>query len=255
MIMRVESINRNYAAPLYVQLKGIVLESMRSGELKPKDQLPAESLLAEQYGISKATVRQALSELEREGFLYRVQGRGTFVAVPRLDLGPSHLDSFTVQMVGRGLRPSSRVLEQAVVLAEADLAETLRVSEGSRLLRLRRLRIADDEPMGLQTAHVPLELAPGLERRDFQKQQSLYAVLTEDYNLIPARAHETHSAVPLEPDQAHLLGTAAAAPALASQRLTLLASGRPMELVFSLMRGDRYQVVLELSARQPGWTK
>ncbi|MGH9340831.1 MAG: GntR family transcriptional regulator [Acidobacteriota bacterium] len=255
MIMRVESISRNHAAPLYVQLKDILLESMRSGELKPKDQLPAESVLAEEYGISKATVRQALSELDREGYLYRVQGRGTFVASPRLSLGPSHLDSFTVQMLGRGLRPSSRVLGQTVVPAEPEIAEILRVPEGSRLLRLKRLRIADDQPMGLQTAHVPLELAPGLEERDFKKLPSLYTVLAEDYNLLPARAHERHSAVPLEPEQARLLGTTAAAPALSSRRLTLLASGRPMELVFSLMRGDRYEVLLELSATRMSYLK
>lgn len=80
-------------------------------------------------------------------------------------------------------------------------------------------------------------------------------MLRDNYGLIPARAHETHSAVLLEPEQADLLGSVAGGPALAGQRLTLLPSGRPMELVFSLMRGDRYQVVLELSAPPPTWTK
>jgi GntR family transcriptional regulator, N-acetylglucosamine utilization regulator len=255
MITGLESVNRNHPAPLYLQLKSILLQSIRGRELKPKDQLPAESLLAKQFGISKATVRQALDELEREGFLCRVQGRGTFVATPRLDLGPSHVDSFTVQMLGRGLRPSSRVLEKIVIPAEGEVAERLAIPEGKRLLRLVRLRMADDEPMGLQTAHVPLEVAPGLERRDFQKQDSLYTVLREEYGLVPARAHETHSAVTLDSDQARILGSVASAPALESERVTLLASGRPMELVFSLMRGNRYRVVLELTAPLPSLSR
>lgn len=249
--MSVGTLSRHLPIPLYKQLKSLVLESIRTGALKPDDQLLAESELARQYEVSKATVRQALDELEREGILYRIQGRGTFVARARVDLGPSYLDSFTVQMEALGRRPSSHVLEQMVLDAEGEVAERLSVRDGSAVFRLKRLRLADGEPMGLQVSHIPLELAPDLEKRDFRKEGSLYAVLEKDYGLIPARALETHSAVILEPDEADLLLTAHGAAALASRRLTLLVSGRPMELVFSWMRGDRYRVVLELSATEP----
>ncbi len=246
--MQLGSVDRSKPAPLYHQLKCILLESIDDGRLKPKDKLQAESALARQYGVSKATVRQALTDLEREGYIIRIQGLGTFVAASRVDFGPSHLDSFTVQMGVRGMQPSSRVLEQGVIAAEGELAESIGIQPGSPLFRLRRIRLADGEPMGIQTSHVPLYLAPGLERRDFRKEQSLYAVLRDHHGLVPARAHETHSAVALDPHQARLLGTEPGAPALASRRLTFLESGTPMELVFSLMRGDRHRVVLELSA-------
>jgi len=251
--MQFQTIDRNKPTPLYHQLKCILLDSMADGRLKPKDKLDAESALAEQYAVSKATVRQALGELEREGYIVRIQGRGTFVAVSPVDFGPSHLDSFTVQMEARGMRPGSRVLEQAVIAAEGELAESIGVRQGGPLFRLKRIRLADGEPMGIQTSHVPLDLAPGLEIRDFRKEKSLYAVLTDSHGLIPARARETHSAVALDQHQAHLLGTEPGAPALESRRLTLLESGTPMEFVFSVMRGDRHRVVLELTARHPAW--
>ena len=243
-------LNKNLPIPLYHQLKNILLDSIRTAELKPNDRLPTETEIAEQYGVSKATVRQALGQLASEGVLQRVQGRGTFIATPRVNLGPTQLDSFTLQMTARGLRPSSRVIEQRVMLAEGEIAQKLRLKDKSPVLLLRRLRLGDDQPMGTQTAHVPMDLAPGLDTRDFRN-LSLYRVLNEIYGLIPARAYETHSAVSLEPEQSSLLETAPGAPALSSERLTLMASGRPMELVYSLMRGDRHQVVLELSASQP----
>ncbi len=251
--MRLQTIDRNSPTPLYHQIKCILLDLMADGRLKPKDKLDAESALAAQYAVSKATVRQALGELEREGYLIRIQGRGTFVAASRVDLGPSYLDSFTLQMEGRGMQPGSKVLEQAVIPAEGELAEIIGVRESSPLFRLKRIRLADGEPMGIQTSHIPLELAPGLNQIDFWKENSLYAVLRDRYGLIPARARETHSAVVLDAPQARLLGTEPGAPALESRRLTLLESGTPMELVLSLMRGDRHRVVLELTARQPAW--
>ncbi len=248
--MRYPAIDRNKPTPLYHQLKCILEDSIRDGRLKPKEQLLAESLLAKQHGVSKATVRQALGELEREGCIVRIQGRGTFIAESPIDFGPSHLDSFTVQMEARGMKPESRVLEQAVMAADGELAESLNLQEGSPIFRLKRLRLADGRPMGIQTAHVPLGLAPGLEHRDFGKVKSLYDVLARSHGLHPARAQETYFAAALDPHEARLLETEPGAPALVSRQLTLLESGIPMELVFSVMRGDRYRVVLEHTSGQ-----
>jgi GntR family transcriptional regulator len=245
--MRFQTVDRSKPAPLYHQLKCILTESIGDGRLKPKEKLLAESMLAKQYGVSMATVRQALGDMEREGYIIRIQGRGTFVAGSPVDFGPSHLDSFTVQMEARGMHANSKVLEQTVITAEGDLAQSMGVPQGAPLFRLRRLRMADGEPMGIQVSHIPLALAPGLELKDFRKEKSLYAVLTTTYGLVPARAHETHTAVALDKEQAQILKTVPGAPALECRRLTLLESGVPMELVFSLMRGDRHRVVLDLT--------
>jgi len=244
-----EALNRKLPTPLYDQLTHVLLESIRRGDLKPGDQLPAEWVIEQKFGVSKATVRRALDELANRGILERFQGRGTFVALPRVGLGPTHLESFTLQMSARGLKAGTSLLEQTVIVADGELAEKLEISEGSRLFKLQRVRLADGQPMGVQTSHVPLDLAPGLEKKDF-REGSLYQVLKEDYGLMPAYAQEVHSAVALDNEQARILGAMPGAPALCSRRLTLLGSRRPMELVYSLMRGDRHEVVLELAASE-----
>src|SRR5215510_11287671 len=152
---------------LYHQLKTLLLEQIRTGKMKPNDRLPAEDELAATHGVSKATVRQALNELAVAGVLRREQGRGTFVAEPKLAQGPREMTSFTDEMRSRGLRPSSKVLRQDIIKAEGEVAEKLRIAEGSQVMRLKRLRLADDEPMGIQTAYLSLTLSPQLAQEDF----------------------------------------------------------------------------------------
>jgi GntR family transcriptional regulator, N-acetylglucosamine utilization regulator len=246
------SLSKDLPVPLYYQLKTILLEQIRMGQMKPNDRLPAEDELAASYGVSKATVRQALNELAVAGVLRREQGRGTFVAEPKLAQGPRELTSFTEEMSNLGFRPTSKVLTQDVIEAEADVAEKLRIEEGTAVVRLKRLRIADGNPMGIQTAYIPVELAPGLTGEDFSE-VSLYSVLERKYGLLPVRAQETYFAVLLEQDEARLLNVAATSPGIAAERIAYLASGRTLELVYSIMRGDRYKIVLDLTKRQPGF--
>jgi len=239
------ALSKELPVPLYYQLKTLLLEKIRVGEMRPNDRLPAEDELAAQYAVSKATVRQALNELAVAGVLRREQGRGTFVAEPKLAQGPRALTSFSGEMRKRGLNPTSKLLKQDVVKAEADVAGKLQIAEGSPVARIKRLRLADDQPMGIQTAHLPLELAPGLVEEDLGA-ASLYETLEMKYSLRPVRAQETYFAVLVEPSEAKLLKVSANSPGLAAERVAYLASGRPLEVTYSITRGDRYKVVLEL---------
>lgn len=243
------TLSKDLPIPLYHQLKTLLLEQIRAGEMKPNDRLPAEDELAATHGVSKATVRQALNELAVAGVLRREQGRGTFVAEPKLAQGPREMTSFTDEMRSRGLHPTSKVLKQDVIKAEADIAEKLGVAEGSQVMRLKRLRLADGEPMGIQTAYLSLALAPQLAQEDFTG-ASLYAVLERKYGLWPARAQETYVAVLLDRAEAKLLKVAAASPALSAERVSYLTSGQALEVTYSIMRGDRYQIVLDLTRHQ-----
>jgi GntR family transcriptional regulator len=240
------ALSKELPVPLYHQLKTLLLTKIYAGEMKPNDRLPAEDELAAQYSISKATVRQALNDLVLAGVLRREQGRGTFVAEPKLAQGPREMTSFTDEMRSRGIHPTSKVLKQDVIKAEADVAEKLRVAEDSQVMRLKRLRLADGEPMGIQTAYLSLSLAPKIDEEDFTD-RSLYEVLERKYNLWPARAHESYVAVLLGRDEAKLLKVAAASPALSAERVSYLTSGQPLELTYSIMRGDRYKIVLDLT--------
>ncbi len=242
------TLSKDLPIPLYHQLKTLLLEQIRAGAMKPNDRLPAEDELAATHGVSKATVRQALNELAVAGVLRREQGRGTFVAEPKLAQGPREMTSFTDEMRSRGFHPTSKVLKQDVTKAEAGVAEKLQITEGSQVMRLKRLRLADDEPMGIQTAYISLALAPQLAEEDFTD-VSLYEVLDRKYGLWPARAKETYVATLLDRAEAKLLKVAAATPALSAERVSYLTSGQPLEVTYSIMRGDRYQIVLDLSRR------
>ncbi len=245
------ALDKRLPIPLYHQLKSVILEAIQSGDLKPDDQLPTESDLAQTYEVSKITVRQALRELADMGYVRREQGRGTFVARTRLELGPRELTSFTEEMRRHGLTAETRVLEAGVMPADDTMAETLAVPARADIFVLKRLRIADGQPIGIQTAYIPLELAPGLPGEPMEN-ASLYEILHLKYGRRPSHARETHSAVLMEAEDAELLGVQPGSAALTGERTTYLETGQPLEFVRSIMRGDRYRIVLDLAAEPRG---
>ncbi len=253
--MLLTPLNKDLPVPLYHQLKCALMEGIESGRWQTGEQLPNESKLAETFGVSKITVRQALQELADLGYVRREQGRGTFISKPKLDQGPRELTSFSEEMRRHRLRPSSRVIDRAIAKATGRIAEGLELRDEEPVFVLKRLRMAEDEPMGVQTAHIPLALAPALTDEDFEN-VSLYELLQTRYGLQPARALETYFAVAVEAEAAGMLGIAAGSPVFAVERITFLANGKPFEFVQSTMRGDRYSVILELSAnRMPQATR
>lgn len=243
------SLNRTLYVPLYHQLKEILLGQIQSGKLKLDDRLPSEDQVAAAYGVSIITVRRTLTDLATAGYIRRERGRGTFVSRTTVEQGPRELTSFAHEMSKRGLRPSSRVLEQKVISCAAKIARHLQIEEGEEVFVLRRLRLADDEPMGIQTAHIPLKLAPALIDEDFSS-ASLYQTLERSFHIFPSHAREVHSAISIADDDARILGLPQGSLGLAAERLTCLAGGQPLEFVVSVMRGDRYQIVLDLARPQ-----
>ena len=240
------TLKRGAPLPLYYQLKAALLQDIESGRWRPGERLPTEDELIARFRVSKITVRHALQELTQLGYIRREQGRGTFVQGPPLEEGPRELKSFTSEMQRHGFRATSRVLDQGIIAAPSDIAGRLDLPEGDAVFRLHRLRLADDEPMGLQTAYIPMRLAPGIDELSFTD-ASLYEVLAAQYALYPAGARETHQAVAVPEDAALLLRIPAGSPALAAERLATLEDGRPLEYVHSIMRGDRYKIVLDLT--------
>jgi GntR family transcriptional regulator len=238
-------LDRGHHIPLYHQLKEILLHEIHSGKLKPEDRLPSEDQVAAAYGVSIITVRRTLTDLAMAGYLRRERGRGTFISRKALEQGPRELTSFSHEMTKRGLCSSSRVLAQRVIEADSLVAEQLRIPEGAEIFLLRRLRLADGETMGIQTAHIPSALAPGLVDEDFGS-ASLYDTLQRKFGLCPFHARETHSAILIDGENAAILRLPEGSSGLAAKRLTFLEDGRPFEFVTSVMRGDRYEIVLDL---------
>lgn len=239
--------------PLYTQLKERLWEMVEAGQLKPGDQVPSERELCERYGISRMTCRQALSDLVTDGVLYRVQGRGTFVANPKVTQGLLRLTGFTEDMLARGLMPDTRVVSAEIIPAGKKVAAYLQLPLGERVFQLERLRSAGGQPMCLEHGHYPASRVPGLERRR-DLGGSLYRLLADEYDLRLVRAGETLEAVAAREREAEVLEVAVGSPLLLLERVTWEADGRPIEYVRSFYRGDRYRFQTELVRNEGGWS-
>lgn len=237
-------IDKQSPIPLYYQLAEHIREQIRSGELRPGDQLPSERLLSEHYGISRMTVRQALAYLVREGALVARHGLGTFVAEPKLTYDALHLLGFTEEVMRRGGKAISRVLEQQRVTPPPRVAQLLQLNVGDEATHIVRLRLAGDIPLLLETTYVPTALCPGLEREDLAT-QSLYAIMEQNYGVRLARSQQTLEAALANDYESRLFGIEPGAPIILFEGVTYDERGRPAEYCKAAYRGDRFKFAFE----------
>jgi GntR family transcriptional regulator len=231
------------AAPKYYALRQW-LRAQVDG-MPPGTPVAPERTLSGRFGVSRTTVRQALHDLAVEGRIVRRQGRGTFVAPPKVTQ-PMQLTSYTRTMAAQGRRPGSRIVDIAVVDAEPEVADRLGVAAGSAVVRVERLRYADDEPMAVETVYLDHARFADIGT-ELTADASLYAVLEDRFGVVPTAADETIETVLAPPAAARLLGTDAATPMLLLTRSTRDSSGRPVEYVRSLYRGDRFRFTTHLT--------
>lgn len=225
--------------PLYVQIKDYIRLNIQSGVFAPDSCIPSERHLARQFGVSRLTASKAVKELIQEGLLYTSVGKGTFVNSRTIDQELEALTSFTEEMQRRGQRASSRVLYAAMENATAEVAKALNILPGAEIVVLSRVRLADDQPIALETSSVIAALCPGiLQRFDFSR-DSLYQTLRKAYNIHIAYAEQTIEARQASQHEAESLDLDKPAPILHITRVTY--SDRPFEYVRSAYRGDRYK--------------
>lgn len=231
-------------APLYMRIKRLVNEAVADGSLRSGDVIPSERDVAELLSVSRVTVRRAFAELVNEGLLTQRRGSGTFVgsAPQRLEQPLSRLTSFTEDMQLRGLKTHTQWISRAAVLATPDEALKLSLSPSDRVVRLKRLRFANDVPMAIEEATVPERYLPDAGA----VQASLYAVL-DQHGFKPVRALQRLHAIGLAAEEAVLLGVDAGSAALFIERVSYLADGRAIEFTTSYYRGDLYDFVAELT--------
>jgi GntR family transcriptional regulator len=216
-----------------------LVEALRVG-----DPIPAERQLAVDLGVSRLTLRAALDELVRDGYLDRRHGSGTYVTEPKI-AQPLTLTSFSEDMRRRGMTPGSRTLELTTTVAGARLAHRLGVSPEARLVRVKRLRLADSMPMAMEVLHVPEELVPGLTRADFED-HSFYELLRDRYGITIGNGTQSIEPTVTSEEESEVLGVPLHTPAFLFERTTLSESGRIVEFVRSIYRGDRYRLVADL---------
>jgi GntR family transcriptional regulator len=229
-------------APLYLRLQDAVRRAIETRTLQPQEALPPERDLADEFAVSRITVRKALDGLVREGLLTRRQGAGTFVA-GRVEKNFSKLSSFSEDMIARGMTPRSEWIGRSDGAVTPDESLMLGLSPGTRVFRFGRIRFADEAPMALEHSTIPAYALPGVEAVG----ASLYAAL-EAAGHRPVRALQRLRAVLFTPDQGRLLGVEAGAPGLFIERRGFLEDGRAVEMTQSYYRGDAYDFVAELNA-------
>lgn len=232
--------------PLYHQLRQAIRERIAAGEWRPGDQVPTIRELCQLYGVSRITAVQALGALAQEGLLARQRGKGTFVAEPKIEHGPVRLLSFTEDIQRRRHVPGSRILELARTRAEQVVAARLQLATGEAVVLLRRLRLADGTPMAVQSSYLPDALVPGLAD-ETEPIESLYRYLEARYGILPMKATESYEPIKVDHASASLLGVARGAPAFSVERTMRDRRNRLVEYTVSVLRGDRYKVVLDLA--------
>jgi GntR family transcriptional regulator, nutrient-sensing system regulator len=229
--------------PKYWGLKRHLLDLLAS--LPPGSPIPTERSLAAEFDVSRTTVRQALADLTVEGRLLRVQGKGTFAAEPKV-AQRLQLSSYTEDMRAQGREPSSQLIDIVEMSAEGELTTLLGIRSGAKVLRMQRLRLADGEPMAIETTHLPLGRFRGL-RKYLTPGGSLYQVLRERFDVEMGHAEETIETALAGPHEAELLGADVGMPMLLLSRHSFDTAERPVEWVRSVYRGDRYKFVAELN--------
>jgi GntR family transcriptional regulator len=236
------SLDEQGRAPLYQQLQRALREAIHENRLAADDALPPERDIAEEFGVSRITVRKALDALVGEGLLTRRQGAGTFVAA-RVEKSFSKLSSFTEDMISRGRRPESVWLSRSSGAVTPEESLTLSLSPGALVYRFNRIRYADGAPMALEYSTVPGFCLPS----EMAVEESLYTAL-DKHGSRPARALQRLRAVLFTAERARLLTVPDGSPGLLIERRGFLRDGRAVEFTQSYYRGDAYDFVAELNS-------
>lgn len=240
------AVDRDAPLPLYHQLRQALLEPMERGHWKEGDPIPTEREICDTYNVSRITVRRAVSELVREGYLVSQQGKGTFVARPKIQRQLSQLRSFSEEIAATGLRAGSRLLSLRQEPALGDVASALQLEEGLWIWIVERLRLVDDEPTILSTSHLRLAPSVVLTPGQLHGQASLWQILRAQ-GVTFARSESTIQAVTGNDRESRLLEVTPGSPLLLVESIVYSVDCTPVEYSRMVSRGDRYKYTVRTS--------
>jgi len=239
------------AMPKYHQLANILRQQIDNGDFQSHDAIPSERLLEQHYKLSRPTIRQAIDLLGRQGYLYRVHGKGTFVSPPKLQKGMLELTSFSEDMRNRGLEPGQKILEFGYVKPNDKVKRQLEITDDKKqVLQIKRLRYGDGEPMGLQDSFLTLDNSQVITREEIEERGSIYVILQEKFGIYPTEADETLEVTLATSEEAELLKVAEGSPLLLNERTLWSQDRKAIEFVRILYRGDRYKYFMRLTRKR-----
>lgn len=236
-------INYESKVPLYYQLKEEIKKKILSGTYKENDLIPSERELGEQFSLSSTTVRRALNDLVQERLLERKAGKGTFVRTSKVKRDLRKVLGFTANMQEMGLSPTTRVLGKRIIPANLFARQRLELEKGAMVVKINRLRLANDVPMMLETRYIRTDLCPGVEKLDLSS--SLWKVFENVYGQKPYRHTQNVTIAKFSKPQAALFGLEGGALAFLINGVTYIKDGQPIECEESLYRSDKYDLAFE----------
>jgi GntR family transcriptional regulator len=244
-------IDKTNSKPIYQQIKEQLINAIDQGELQPGNKIPSARDLAEQFGVSRMTVLQALRELSVQGQLFAVTGKGTFVGrAKKLEQNIRTVWGFTDTFQKQGYQTGSQLIHFLIVAADPSAAKALKIPERTPLFQMMRKRLLDDQPVGIETTHLVKSDFPGLEQIDWNN-QSLYSVLRTRYNMDLVCGYNYIEAAAADEATARLLAIPKNTPVLATERITCLKDMRPVEFVRAIYRADRLRLKVEMTTDSP----
>jgi GntR family transcriptional regulator len=232
-------------ASLYARIREELREQIVSGRWQPNDPVPSERALMAQYGVSRITVRQALGELQKESLIFRIAGKGAYVAQTRAFQELGRLQGFAEAMEARGHEIFNRVLAIGHGAASELVASRLGLAAGAPVTELRRVRHVDRAPVSLDVTWVPRALGERLARADLGV-RDVFLILENDCGVPLGHADLVIDAGLADEPLGELLGVAPGAPVLRIERLTHDAQGRPIDYEHLYCRADHFQYRLRL---------
>lgn len=236
-----KKISKSEPIPLHYQLKTIIQEMIENEELKPGDMLPSEREICEIQGVSKMTVNKAIMSLVSEGILYRIQGKGTFVANPKKNQEIYKLKGFSEEMEEKGFNTKTKILHFKVKKATKKDKTILNMPENEdKVIELERLRICENDPIAIETVWLPLYLFKDMTS-DMIDGKSLYKIFKEKYNYFPQKAKQTIEPTILNDYECRLLNQDENALALIFRRVTYIKDEIPIEYTKAIYRSDKYK--------------
>ncbi|MBS4192057.1 GntR family transcriptional regulator [Bacillus sp. FJAT-49705] len=242
-----EPLKHDSVIPLYHQLMERIKGSIEKGHWTPGDKIPSENQLMDQFGVSRNTSKKAIEELVQEGILYRIQGKGTFVAKPKLQQSLMGFYSFSKVLKENGLNPKDIILKIEEVTPTSKIREALQLREDEHVIEMKRLRCANNEPYILESSFIPKHVVSDPEQLKKVGEISLYDLFSQQFNIVVTSAKEAFEPVLIRADETEYLQTEEGRPALLLERTAYDITGKPVEFCISIVRGDRCRFYTELT--------
>lgn len=232
--------------PLYTQVREILRERILDGSYAPHAQLPAESEMSSIFGVSRITVRQALSDLQKEGVIFKIPGKGTFVSKPKAFQQLTQLEGFGEAMSRMGYEIYNRVVSHRTVPASTSIAQQLRLNDGTPVVEIKRIRHLNREPVSLEITYLPAAIGERLRNEDLAS-RDIFLILENDYGIALGHADLQIDATLADDTLAPALQVEKGTALLRLERLTHTAAGAPLDFEYLYFRGDTFQYRLQIA--------